>query len=88
MELMEAFDPIGFEAWIHENFANGADRDGGRQSLELQNLMVNAVMDSQVTILSHAVAETGVDEIQARMTIALMQGFLRTQSASLGVDHV
>ena len=88
MELMEAFDPIDFEAWIRENFANGADRDGGRQGLELQNLMVNAVMDPQVTILSHAVAETGIDETQARMTIALMHGFLRTRSVSLGVDHV
>jgi hypothetical protein len=88
MELMEAFDPIGFEEWIRENFTNGADLNGGSQSLALQRLMANAVMDPQVTILSHAVAETGIDEIQARMTIALMHGFLLTRTGSLGVDHV
>jgi hypothetical protein len=52
MEPMEAFDPICFEAWIRENFTNGADLNGGGQSLALQSLMTNAVMDPQVTILS------------------------------------
>jgi hypothetical protein len=88
IELMEAFDPIGFETWIRENFTNGAGLNGSGQSLALQNLMAYAVMDPQVTIMSHAVAETGIDEIQARMTIALMHGFQRTRTGSLGVDHV
>jgi hypothetical protein len=44
--------------------------------------MANAVTDPQVTILSRAVAETGIDEIPVRMTIALMQAFLQTGSLS------
>jgi hypothetical protein len=37
--------------------------------------MAEAVMSPEVTILSRAVAQTGIDEIQARMTLALVYAF-------------
>lgn len=85
---MEAVDPIAFEIWIGENFIESADTRRGSTDTALRSLIADAVMDPQVTILARAVAETGIDEIQARMTLALMQGFLRTQSASNGEGYV
>jgi hypothetical protein len=82
MELMEVIDPVAFEEWISRRFLGGGALNGGTQSIALQKLMANAVTDPQVTILSRAVAETGIDEIPARMTIALMQAFLQTGSLS------
>jgi hypothetical protein len=82
MELMEVIDPVAFEEWISGRFPGSGALKGGVASITLQNLMANAVTDPQVTILSRAVAETGIDEIPARMTIALMQAFLKTESKS------
>jgi hypothetical protein len=78
MDLMKAIDPVAFEEWISRRFAGGGALNGGSESIALQRLMANAVTDPQVTILSRAVAETGVDETHARMTIALFQAFLQT----------
>ncbi len=88
MELMEVVDPVAFDTWIRESFLIDTCPTDRRKRLALQHLMTNAVMDPQVTILSHAAAEAGVDEIQARMTIALMSGFLQTQINPRGEDHV
>jgi hypothetical protein len=82
MELMEVIDPVAFEEWISGRFPGGGALNGGVASITLQKLMANAVTDPQVTILSRAVAETGIDEIQARMTIALMHAFMKTESMS------
>ena len=79
---MEVLDPVAFEEWISRRFPGGGTLNGGTESIALQKLMANAVTDPQVTILSRAVAEAGIDEIQARMTIALMQAFLKTESLS------
>ncbi|PSH04125.1 MAG: hypothetical protein CXZ00_08735 [Acidobacteria bacterium] len=85
MDLMQVIDPVAFEEWISRRFAgDGAlnGLNGGSESITLQRLMANAVTDPQVTILSRAVAETGVDETHARMTIALMQAFLQTSASA------
>jgi hypothetical protein len=79
MEIMEVIDPVTFESWIAKRFPSGGVLDGGTESITLQKLMANAVTDPQVTILSRAVSETGIDEIQARMTLAIMQVFLQTE---------
>jgi hypothetical protein len=78
MDLMDAIDPVAFEEWISRHFAGGGALNEGSESIVLQKLMANAVTDPQVTILSRAAAGTGIDETQARMTIALMQAFLQT----------
>ncbi len=78
MNLMQAIDPVEFEEWISRRFASGGALNRGSESMALQQLMANAVTDPEVTILSRAVAETGIDETQARMTIALMQTFQRS----------
>jgi hypothetical protein len=88
MELMETIDPIAFEVWIGENFIDGGALNGGSASIDLQQLIANAVMDPQVTILSQAVSQTGIDETHARMTIALIQGFLKTQGHGNGKFYV
>jgi hypothetical protein len=75
---MQVIDPVAFEEWISRRFVGGGVLNGGRESIALQRLMANTVTDPQVTILSRAVAETGIDEMHARMTIALLQGFLQT----------
>lgn len=80
MELMEVIDPVAFEEWISRRLPGGGALNGRVESIALQKLMANAVTDPQVTIMSRAVAETDIDEIQARMTIALMQAFLKTEA--------
>jgi hypothetical protein len=79
MDLMDAIDPVAFEEWISRRFVVGGALDEGSESIALQKLMANAATDPQVTILSRAVAQTGVDETQARMAIALMQAFIQTE---------
>jgi hypothetical protein len=79
MEMMDVIDPVPFEEWIGRRFPAGGALNGGSESIALQELMVNAVMDPQVTILSRASAETGVDETHARMAIALLQAFLQRE---------
>lgn len=37
--------------------------------------MADAVLEPRVTIMSGAVAATGIDELQARMTLALVYAF-------------
>jgi hypothetical protein len=84
MELMEAVDPVDFEAWIETNFTVSGEMRCESTINALQRLIVDAVVSPQVTILSRAVAQTGVDEIQARMALALICGLRRTQSKSQG----
>ena len=84
MELIEVLDPIAFDVWISESFGNSGPLNGSQKSMALQHLMANAVIDPQVTIVSRAVAATGVDEIQARMTIALIQAFFLTHGSEHG----
>jgi hypothetical protein len=80
MEMMDVIDPVAFEEWIGRRFPAGGALNAGRESIASQKMMVNAVMDPQVTILSRAIAETGVDETHARMAIALLQAFLQRSS--------
>jgi len=88
MKLMEAVDPVAFETWMSSHFMRGGALNSGGRSLALQSLMASAVMDPTVTILSRAVAETGVDETQARITIALIHGFLHTECKEKGTCYV
>lgn len=62
-------DPIEFEKWIESNLAGDA---AFHPSSELQAALAEAVMMPEVTIVSRAVSLTGVDEIQARMTLAML----------------
>jgi hypothetical protein len=77
VEMMDLVDPVTFEEWIGRRFPSGGALNAGSESIASQKMMVNAVMDPQVTVLSRAIAETGVDETHARMAIALLQAFLR-----------
>lgn len=52
--------------------------DASPKSRSLQETMVEAVMSPEITILSRAVAETGIDEIHARMAFALVYAFERS----------
>ena len=76
-------DAVKFETWISTNFLGGGRLDGSRQSRSLQEMMADAVTAPEVTIMSRAVAETGVDEIQARMTLALVYAFQNSDSGTL-----
>ena len=68
-------DPIQFETWTERHFSQGGLLDASPESRALQKTMAEAVMSPEVTILSRAVAQTGIDEIQARMTLALVYAF-------------
>ncbi|MGI4830270.1 MAG: hypothetical protein ACRYFU_19010 [Janthinobacterium lividum] len=68
-------DPIQFERWTERHFSQGGVLDTSPESRILQKTMVEAVMCPEVTILSRAVAQTGIDEIQARATLALVHAF-------------
>lgn len=80
MEMMDVIDPVAFQEWIGGRFPAGGALNAGSESIASQKMMVNAVMDPQVTIMSRAIAETGVDETHARMAIALLQAFLQRPS--------
>ena len=68
-------DPVSFQQWIEENFPGGGVLDAGSKSLRLQEMIADAVLEPRVTILSEAIATTGVDETQARVTLALVYAF-------------
>ena len=68
-------DPVLFEIWTERHFSQGGVLDTSPESRILQKTMAEAVMSSEVTILSRAVAQTGIDEIQARATLALVYAF-------------
>ena len=68
-------DPVKFEEWVAEFFPNGGVLDATAESRALQDMMADAVLAPEVTIISRAVAQTGIDEIQARMTLALVYAF-------------
>ena len=61
-------DPIQFETWTERHFSQRGVLDNSPESRSLQKTMVEAVMSPEVTILSRAVAQTGIDEIHARAT--------------------
>lgn len=65
-------DPIGFEQWVETNLVGSAARS---PSAEMKEALAEAVMMPEVTIVSRAISLTGVDEIDARMTLAMLYIF-------------
>jgi len=65
-------DPIEFEKWVETNLVGAASR---HPSEELKEQVAEAVMMPEVTIVSRAISWTGVDEIQARMAVAMLYIF-------------
>jgi hypothetical protein len=68
-------DSIQFETWTERHFSHGGVLDASPESRALQKTMAESVMSPEVTILSRAVAQTGIDEIQARATLTLVHAF-------------
>jgi len=65
-------DPVEFEEWVEKNLVGSAARN---PSDEMKEALAEAVMRPEVTIISRAVSMTGVDEVHARMTVALLYVF-------------
>ncbi len=68
-------DPIAFEAWVQETLVG---ENGLHPSSQLQVELSDAVMRAEITIMSRAISWTGVDETQARMTLAIVHAFERS----------
>jgi len=68
-------NPAEFEAWVTELLPRGGVLNATPESRRMQNILADAVMSPEVTIMSRAVARTGIDEIQARMTLAVVYAF-------------